>query len=556
VRGQKVIFRFAEMLYPDSPEYENLKGMLMIENLRAAIVTDQFLLRDGEQVLEPHFTFHGYRYIEISGLDEALPLADVKGIALSSVPVLAADYKTSNPEVNKLWENVTWSLRDNFISIPTDCPQRNERMGWSGDFSVFSRSAVYMADSASFIRRHMMAVRDTQTDAGRFPDIAPVGNGFGGVLWGSVGLTAAWESFLQYNDEDMLRAEYPAMVRYMDYLDTRVNAETGLIDEGPLGDWLGPEYSLNEPAFLWMAYHAYDLSIVSKAAEILGYMEDAKKFAEKYEAKKQEFCQIFIDPDTHRTVFSSEQAMMANRHAPMMAPTALSVPKKLAGGKYLMDTQTSYAVPLALGILDGAYKEDAARCLAEAVERENYDNDNVKRPAYSLMTGFIGTAWIAPALSMNDKVTHAYRLLQNGEYPSWIYPVRQGATTIWERLNSYTLENGFGGNNGMNSFNHYSFGAVAAWMCMHSLGIMREEAHPGLNEFTLCPETDPTGQMTSAEGFVETVNGKVVSSWKKTDTGYEYHFEIPANTTANLVLPGIRKTLGSGIYEIREGEPT
>jgi len=191
---------------------------------------------------------------------------------------------------------------------------------------------------------------------------------------------------------------------------------------------------------------------------------------------------------------------------------------------------------LALGIFADEYVEDAVKYLVEAIERENIDNDGVTRPSYSLMTGFIGTAWISQALSAYGKDAESYRLLQNGEYPSWIYSVRQGATTIWERLNSYTKDNGFGGNNSMNSFNHYSFGAVAAWMCMYSLGIKRESDAPGFTHFTLCPTPDPDGKMTWAEGFCDTVSGKVESRWEKCEEGYRYQIVVPAGTTAELQL--------------------
>ncbi len=534
--GQCVTLRFGEITYPDLKEYEGHEGMLMLENIRAALAQDKFILKGGDQVLQPTFTFHGYQYIEITGIDEPLPPEAVEGIALSSVPEMSASYKTSNEEVNKLWNNITWSLRDNYISIPTDCPQRNERMGWSGDLSVFSRSAVYMADSAGFLERHMMAMRDTQADNGRFADIAPLGGGFGGVLWGSAGITAPWEAYLQYRDLDMLKAQYPAMKKYIDFLDTRIDPDTGILNEGPLGDWLGPEYSVNQPEFLWSAYHVYDLDIMVRIAEILNIPEDAAYYRKKYEERKAFFNTTFVDPETHQTIFSGEKAMLGNRRPMMMGEAKSPLPKALPSGNYPMDSQTSYAVPLALGVFADEYINDAVQHLVETVERENIDNDGVVRPPYSLMTGFIGTAWISQALSKYGKDKESYRLLQNGEYPSWIYSVRQGATTIWERLNSYTKDNGFGGNNSMNSFNHYSFGAVAAWMSMYSLGIMREMASPGFTHFTLCPTPDPDGVMTWAEGHVETVSGRIESRWEKCAEGMCYTVTVPAGTTASLKL--------------------
>jgi alpha-L-rhamnosidase len=161
--------------------------MIMLENIRGALAQDTYITRGGKEVIQPRFTFHGYRFIEITGIDQPLPLEAVKGLVLSSIHALSSSYETSNKKINKLWENISWSSRGNFLSIPTDCPQRNERMGWSGDISVFSRTATYLADMPQFLNRHMMAMRDTQREDGRFADVAPIGGGFGGILWGSAG---------------------------------------------------------------------------------------------------------------------------------------------------------------------------------------------------------------------------------------------------------------------------------------------------------------------------------------------------------------------------------
>ena len=218
--GDKITLRVAEMLYPDHlPQYEDNAGMIMIENLRAALSQDIYITRDGDQTIEPRFTFHGYRYIEITGIDEALPLDAVQGTVVSSVNELGSSYETSNELVNKLWENITWSMRGNFLSIPTDTPARNERMGWGGDISVFSRTASYMANVNQFLKQHMLAMRDMQREDGRFPDIAPVGDvrypedqldsiAVGGALWGSAGITVPWEAYQQYGDVNLLSEHY------------------------------------------------------------------------------------------------------------------------------------------------------------------------------------------------------------------------------------------------------------------------------------------------------------------------------------------------------------
>jgi alpha-L-rhamnosidase len=510
--NQKITMRYAEVLYPDLPEFAGSIGMIMQENLRAALNQDTYICKEGKQVITPKFTFHGYRYIEITGIKEALPLEAVQGIVISSILELSSNYATSNRLVNKLWENITWSMRGNFLSIPTDTPARNERMGWNGDISVFSRTATYLADVNQFLKRHNIANRDMQSEAGRYSDVTPVGPGFGGILWGSAGLTVPWEAYQQYGDASILEEHFDSMKKYINYLDTRINTKTGLIDEGPLADWLSPEYEKTEDVLLWTAYHAYDLWIMAKASEVLGYEEEARLFLEKYHERKEFFNRKFVDTQTKKTINSNG---------------------------ILIDTQASYAVPLAFRIFKDEYIPYVAEHLATAVRRKNTDDTGATLPAYSLMTGFIGTPAISEALSIGGHHDVAYKLLQQTSYPSWLYSVKNGATTIWERLNSYTVEEGFGGNNSMNSFNHYSFGAVGAWMYNYSLGIQRDPEHPGFKHFILQPTPDPNGDMTWAEGYYDSMYGRINSSWRVENDCFIYKATVPANTTATVYIPTI-----------------
>ncbi len=258
------------MLYPDLKESGKNVGMIMTENYRAALSQDVYTMKAGSQVFQPRFTSHGYQYVEITGMDKPLPLEAVQGVAISSVRELTSDYKTSSEKVNRLWSNLVWSNVDNFLTIPTDCPQRNERMGWSGDINVFSRTATYVSNADQFLTRHMQAMRDTQSAAGRFADVAPVGGGFGGVLWGSAGIVVPWEAYLQYKDAALLERHYPAMAAYIDYLETTLDPKTGLSSDGQLGDWLGPQNNALGTAFLATAYHAYDLDIMAKVGRGFG----------------------------------------------------------------------------------------------------------------------------------------------------------------------------------------------------------------------------------------------------------------------------------------------
>ncbi len=525
--GQKVTFRVAEMLYPDRAESGKNVGMVMLENYRAALCQDVYTMKEGHQVFQPRFTSRGYQYLEITGIDAPLPLEAVQGVVISSVLTLTAKYETSNPRVNKLWSSLVWSNIDNFLSIPTDCPQRNERMGWSGDINVFSPTATYVSNADQFLRRHMAAMRDVQLPNGRFTDIAPVGGGFGGVLWGSAGIVIPWQLYLQYNNRSALEENYPAMARYIEYLATTINKETGISSDGALGDWLGPQNNLLGSAYLVTAYHIYDLSIMLKIARILGKNADAETFAGQLAERRQFFNTKFVNAD-HKTLglIGGRGFFGGQGGTPPPPPTY-----KLA------DSQTSYAVGLALKAFSEENVPFMIDNLAQTVKRKNADDAGVTRGEYALMTGFIGTAWINKALSDYGYPDLSYRLLQNNQYPSWLYAIDQGATTIWERLNGYTKENGFGGNNSMNSFNHYSFGAVGEWMLGYSLGIQRDEQNPGFKHILLRPEYDPTGQMTYARGYYDSMYGRIASGWKVTAKTLTYTTSIPANTTATLYLP-------------------
>ncbi|MCQ2146130.1 MAG: glycoside hydrolase family 78 protein [Bacteroidales bacterium] len=537
-KGQQVKFRFAEVLYPSLPEYKGNGGMLMLENLRGAMVQDIFISGGKDvEVFEPHFTLHGYRYMEITGVESAPALADVKGLAISSVQSFSANYECSNPLVNRLFENIKWSMLANFISIPTDCPQRNERMGWSGDLSVFSRTATYLSDVDDFLTRHAMAIRDVQMPNGRIPDVAPLGGAFGGLVWGSVGITAPYECYRQYGDIDLLKEHYDAMKRYMTLVaEEYLEKETGLMTQGNrgfggLGDWLGPQNGQLDNSAVWDAYYIFDLQIMVEVSKALGLSDDSKVYSERLASRKMEFCDRYFDKQTGRFIASDYARGKAGKE---------------------IHVQSSYVLPLAFGIIeDEALRAKVVANLEDTILHPGKTDNGIDCPSYSLMTGFITTAWISKALSLNGRTDLAYRLLQQTSYPSWLYPVTQGATTIWERLDSFTNERGFGGNNSMNSFNHYSFGAVGQWLMANSLGIDRDPENPGFKHFVLHPEVDPTGEMTWARGWYDTPYGRICSSWEIDSNGkVHYKFTIPSGCSATLEIPGVKKQeLRSGEYE-------
>ena len=285
---------------------------------------------------------------------------------------------------------------------------------------------------------------------------------------------------------------------------------------GNLGDWLGPEDNKNDKTLMWEAYFLYDLEIMSKVAALLGRETDAERYRSLYKERLDFFRRTYICPTTGKTIASGADGPAKGQ---------------------AVDIQASYVLPLAFGLVEDSLKTRFAANLAHTISRANVADNGRQCPSYSLMTGFIGTAWICKALSDGGYDDVAYRLLQQTSYPSWLYSVEQGATTIWERLDSYTHTDGFGENNRMNSFNHYSFGAVGAWMYGYSLGIQCDEASPGFHHFVLRPTPDPTGQMKYAKGYYDSLYGRIRSEWRLADDGsVHYLFSIPANTTATLYL--------------------
>lgn len=523
--GTRVKIRYAEVLYPELPEYGDKAGEMMLENLRSAMVQDIYIAAGGVERYQPRFTYHGYQYVEIEGVDHPLPLKDVEGVVLSTIDRISFDYKSDNALLNRFVENVKWSSLANIFSVPTDCPQRNERMGWSGDLSVFCPAMSYIFDGTTFLRRHLTAIRDNTSEAGIYPAIAPIGGGFGGPLWESVGIIMPWQNYLQYGDVDALRSHYPSMVKYLDrvlenYIDPVDGHYCGQTGWGGLGDWLGFEVQKNENSLIFDCYLVYELELMGKMSAALG--EDSSRWERAREVRRAYIADHYFNDDGSS--------------------------RRLDGS--LVDTQTSYVLPLAFDVLDDALKSKVLQQLVRVAERPGASDDGIYYPEYSLMTGFIGTPWITYALSENGRADLAYKMLLNNTFPSWLYPVTQGATTIWERLNSLTAEDGFGGNNSMNSFNHYAFGSVLDWMMERSLGIDQDESSPGFRHFYLRPVPDPSGGLKEASGWYDSPYGRICSSWKRSGNKLRYKFTVPANTTATLILPGEDpRELVAGEYE-------
>ncbi len=475
--GTELVLKHGEMLNDD--------GTVYTENLRYAKATDRYIAKGGgTETWTPRFTFHGFRYVEISGLPKNPPLDTVTGQVWMSNVEETASFECSDPKVNRLFENIRWGFRGNYLEVPTDCPQRDERLGWTGDTQMFIRSAAYLADIRPFYKKWLVDLNDAQHPDGGYPDIAP----FMGTLnhglaaWSDAGIICPYVLWRQYNDLSLVRPWWKQMKAFMTSIckeGNRHNDET----EPTWGDWLNIDSPTPNP-LIGLAYRAYDARLMQEMAEALGEMDDAAFFAE--EAKRS------------RALFRDEL---------------------FDGEAVAVKTQTANALAIVMELVEGADLEAAKQALVECVEQNN---------GY-LTTGFIGTGYLCPALTKAGRGDLAVQLLLNEGYPSWLYEVKNGATTIWERWNSWTEENGFG-DVGMNSFNHYAFGSVCEWMFESLAGI--KPGAPGFQ--TLEVEPCLTDRFDYVKASYDSIQGPVSIHWKREGAGFVVELETPVPATIRL----------------------
>ncbi|MCI8497673.1 MAG: family 78 glycoside hydrolase catalytic domain, partial [Clostridiales bacterium] len=522
--GTQIMIRYAEILYPELAEdnpynYGDLAGWILTENYRAAMSTDFYTCKGtpGGETIRPSFTFHGYRYIEIRGTNGPLPQDSIQGISLSSIAESTVEYETSNPLVNQLSENIMRSLYGNHVSIPTDCPQRNERMGWVGDAAVFCRTATYYADMSTMYGTWENTMRDVQNKgAGTYnnsPTLSQVPSSesnydvtrvSAGVAWPSAGILPVWECYQQYGDLSIVEDHMDSMIKFLDGVCYSGNLANGC-QYLTRGSGLAEHLALvsTDSNYCMNVITKYLLEAVAQMAEAVGRTDKADEYRSRAAGMKAEFNEKCIDPKTKK-------------------------PRTITG--VIQDTEAAYALAIQYGMVSEENLPEFAQNYA-AVCAKGFNN-----VSYTISTGFYGTGKVLPALSKAGLTKEAYAMFEQTEYASWLYPVVQGATSIWERWNGYTIENGFGGNNGMNSFNHYAAGAVGEWMVNYQLGITNDEEAPGFQHFLLQPTAG--GSFTYTNGSYTSVYGKIVSGWTA-DNGAmtSYSAVVPANTTATLYLP-------------------
>ena len=498
--GTQIALRHGERLNPD--------GTLYTENLRRAKATDIYILRGGEEeTWEPRFTFHGFQYVELTGLPDMPPDGAVTGCAIHSSLPPAGRFECSHPGINRLWLNGLWSQKGNFISIPTDCPQRDERLGWTGDAQVFLRTAVYNMDAAAFFTKWMTDVADAQTPEGIFPDTAPrlcedanfVGlDGLGGAAgWADAGVILPWTLWRMYDDRRIIERHYSAMTAWLDYIE-RTNPDGLRCRElgNNYGDWLcipsDTTFRTHSPmkTLLATAFWADDAAKLARMAEAVGRREDAHRFQRMFEQVRNAFQREFL----------------------------------LENGRLAVETQTACLLALAFDLLPQEGREAAAGHLVE----------NIRNLDWHLSTGFIGIRLLNPVLTEMGRADVAWRLLLNDDYPSWLYPVRHGATTIWERWNGWTEEAGFF-NPQMNSFNHYSLGSVGEWLYRFAAGIELDPEVNGFKRFVIRP--CPGGGLDWAGAEYRSVHGTIRSRWRRKGSKLALEVTIPANTAARVFVP-------------------
>jgi len=490
--GQTVTLRHAEVL-------EN--GELCTRPLRMAEATDRYTLRGGDvESWQPRFTFHGFRYAEVTGWPGELRPEDICAVVLHSDMQRNGWFECSDPLLNRLHENVLWSMRGNFLDVPTDCPQRDERLGWTGDLQVFSPTASYLFDVSGFLQSWLKDLEaDQRKLGGAVPHVIPniLGNNSGATAWADAATVVPWVLYQRFGDARILADQFESMRAWVDYIAALVG-ERFLWDSGfQYGDWLDPSAPPDKPwqartdkAIIATAYFAHSAHLVAQAAQVLGRTDENKQYSALCEKAKTAFAREYVTP----------------------------------AGRLMCDAETAYAVALAFDLLPNAeQRQHAGDRLAQLV------NDS----GYHIRTGFVGTPLICDALCNAGHYLTAYRLLTQRECPSWLYPVTMGATTIWERWDSM-LPDGSINPGEMTSFNHYALGAVADWMQRVIGGLT--PAEPGYRRMEIHPR--PGGGLTHCQARHLSPYGPVECAWKIKDGKINLDVIIPPNTSARITLPG------------------
>jgi len=488
-------------------------GRLYVDNLRTARQTDELWTSGGPEVFEPRFTWHGFRYVEVAGYPGQLTSQDITASVIHSDVAVTGVFECSDGEVNQLHANIDWSLRGNFLSVPTDCPQRDERLGWLGDAQVFARTATYVRDVLAFFDKWLDDVTDAQLASGAFTDVAPsLGLRWCGAPgWGDAGVIVPWTLYKMYGSLRPAARCYGAMTRWMEFIsagnpDRLRSGELG----NDYGDWLAPDGDDTPHELLATAYWAYDATLMRDLAAALGHSSDAEHYDRLATEIGRAFAATFVEGD----------------------------------GRVGTGTQTGYALALFMDLVPSHLRNRAADHLVDAIRARQWH----------LSTGFLGVAYLLPVLSGHGYSDVAYRLLDQETVPSWRYPIRHGATTIWERWDGWTEASGFQSPH-MNSFNHYSLGSVGEWLYRFVAGIDQPTGSVGFERGELRPH--PGASLSWAGAVLHSIRGPIGSAWWRDRDSLTFDVSIPPNVTAGIHVPstdpgGVRDQHGDGPRSVGE----
>lgn len=492
--GDSIMISHAEVL--------DKAGNFYTENLRAAKARNIYILKDNsKQTFEPQFTWQGFRYIKVAGIKGELNPADFTGIALYSDMKVTGSFACSNPSLNQLQHNIQWGQRGNFLDVPTDCPQRDERLGWTGDAQVFSRTASYNMNVHNFFTKWLKDVAADQYPSGSIPYIIPDvftngNNEVGGSTgWGDVSTIVPWTVYSAYGDKQVLENQYASMKAWVKFIEKQTKNDLW-VTGNHFGDWLF--YSVNNDRdgtsaitnkyLIAQCFYAHSTQILLNSAKILNKKADEQYYTQLLQRIKNAFVKEYVTPN----------------------------------GLISSDTQTAYVLALEFDMLPVALRQQAAERLVK----------NIKQYDYHLTTGFLGTPYLCDALSKFGHADVAYRLLLQDTYPSWLYPIKAGATTIWERWDGIRTDGSFE-ESSMNSYNHYAYGAIGDWMYQNIAGIQAGEA--GYKKIIIKPAIG--GGLTWAEGSYDCPYGHISSKWKIEGGKLDMTVTIPQNTTADIFVP-------------------
>jgi alpha-L-rhamnosidase len=483
--GTEVVMKFAELLHEDSTVAQ--------ENLRSARATDEYILRGGGvEEWEPLFTYHGFRYVEVAGLPAKPGKQTLTGIVFHSDSPWIGSFKSSNELINQIDHNIAWGQRGNIMSVPTDCPQRDERLGWMGDAQIFAPTALYNMDLTRFFAKWMRDITDGQDESGYVYDVNPpiVVSGPAKPGWGDAVVVVPWQAYLYTGDPRILQENYEGMKAWVEYMHSKA-VDGKYIWKDPkrawygYGDWVAPVTSPRQP--ISVAYYFYSTKLLGNIARELNMEADAEKYAKR----AAEIATVF-----HSTYYRPDSA------------------------SYTGGTQTANLLPLAFGITPDSLRAQIAQKIAS----------NVRTHDVHPTTGFLGTGYILPMLSEHGEHALAYQMINQTTYPSWGYMVKQGATTMWELWNSDTQPP-----DKMNSRNHFALGGIGEWYYGYLAGIRPMPEHPGYKKSIIAPQ--PVPGLEWVEASVDTHYGLLGNQWKMAEGKFVMNTEIPANTSALVQLP-------------------